>query len=126
MFPKKSKGPSVIRLISGDVFSVADLPPVTLKRWTASRKRAVVRAVIYNIITAQEAIDAYALSQEEFNAWLARCADHGEDALKETKIKIIDNLRLIMLLIAHGNPRLTFLRIINGGINNRRQLCVFY
>jgi len=83
MFPKKSKGASVIRLISGDVFSVADLPPVTLKRWTASRKRAV----IYNIITAQEAIDAYALSQEEFNTWLARCADHGEDALKETKIK---------------------------------------
>lgn len=122
MFPKKSKGPSVIRLISGDVFSVADLPPVTLKRWTASRKRAV----IYNIITAQEAIDAYALSQEEFNTWLARCADHGEDALKETKIKNIYNLRLIMLLIAHGNPRLTFLRIINGGINNRRQLCVFY
>lgn len=75
MFPKKSKGPSVIRLISGDVFSVADLPPVMLKRWTASRKRAVVRAVIYNIITAQEAIDAYALSQEEFNTWLARCAD---------------------------------------------------
>ncbi len=87
MFPKKSNGPSVIRLTSGEVLSIADLPPVTSKRWTASRKRVVVRAVIYNLITADKAIEAYAFTVEEFKSWLSRFADHGADALKETKIK---------------------------------------
>lgn len=87
MFSKRSNGPSVVRLTNGDVISVADLPPATLQRWTASRKRVVVRAVIFGLVSMQEACDRYHLSTEEFNAWLARYADYGPEALKETRLK---------------------------------------
>ena len=45
MYLKKVDGPRTITLPDGRVMSRADLPPAETKRWVASRKAAVVRAV---------------------------------------------------------------------------------
>lgn len=66
---------------------MADLPPVATERWVASRKAAVVRGVLYGLITQSEALMRYDLSEEEFQSWIAAIADHGEEALKATALK---------------------------------------
>jgi hypothetical protein len=84
MYIKKTKGPRSVRLPDGTLMSLADLPPVDTRRWVASRKAAVVRAVAHGLIDTQEALKAYHLSEEEFLSWVRAIADHGEDALKTT------------------------------------------
>ena len=66
---------------------MADLPPVATERWVASRKAALVRGVLYGLITQSEALMRYDLSEEEFQSWIAAIADHGEEALKATALK---------------------------------------
>jgi hypothetical protein len=87
MFLKKVDGPRAVTLPDGTVMTQADLPPATTRRWVASRKAAVVRGVLYGLVSQGEALRRYDLSEEEFNAWLAAVADHGEDALKATALK---------------------------------------
>ena len=67
--------------------SLADLPPVDTKRWVASRKAAVVRAVAHGLIEIEDALEAYGLSEDEFMTWVRAVAEHGEDALKTTAIQ---------------------------------------
>ncbi len=87
MFLKKVEGPRAVTLADGSVMTRADLPPVTTRRWVASRKAAVVRGVLYGLITQSEALKRYNLSEEEFSSWVSAVADHGEEALKATAIK---------------------------------------
>ncbi|MBE1282330.1 MAG: DUF1153 domain-containing protein [Rhodobacteraceae bacterium] len=87
MFLKKVDGPRAVTLPDGSVMTRADLPPATTQRWVASRKAAVVRGVLYGLITQSEAIRKYDLSDEEFRLWVAAVAEHGEEALKATAIK---------------------------------------
>ncbi|MAY88499.1 DUF1153 domain-containing protein [Arenibacterium halophilum] len=87
MFLKKVEGPRTITLPDGTTMSRADLPPANTRRWVASRKAAVVRGVIYGLITRGDALNTYALSDEEFDGWVAAVADHGEEALKVTATK---------------------------------------
>ena len=65
----------------------ADLPSKKTKRWVASRKAAVVRAVAVGLITRDEALERYALSDEEFSEWEAAVEQHGEAALKATALQ---------------------------------------
>ncbi|EEW59805.1 (AF072135) II.1 protein [Tritonibacter mobilis] len=39
------------------------------------------------MIPQTEALRLYNLSEEEFRSWVAAVADHGEDALKTTRLK---------------------------------------
>ncbi|MHA6262035.1 CtrA inhibitor SciP [Arenibacterium sp. CAU 1754] len=87
MFLKKVDGPRAVTLPDGSVMTRADLPPATTGRWVASRKAAVVRGVLYGLITQSEAQRRYGLSEEEFQSWLSAVAEHGEDALKATALK---------------------------------------
>ncbi|UWQ89442.1 DUF1153 domain-containing protein [Aliisedimentitalea scapharcae] len=87
MFLKKVDGPRAVTLPDGSVMTRADLPPVSTRRWVASRKAAVVRGVLYGLIGQNEAIRTYGLSDEEFRSWVCAVADHGEDALKTTALK---------------------------------------
>jgi hypothetical protein len=87
MFLKKVDGPRAVTLADGTVMTRADLPPASTRRWVASRKAAVVRGVLYGLITQSEALRKYGLSDEEFTSWVAAVADHGEDALKATTLK---------------------------------------
>ncbi len=87
MFLKKVDGPRAVTLPDGTIMSRADLPANSTRRWVASRKAAVVRGVLYGLISQSEALRKYGLSEEEFKSWVAAVADHGEDALKATALK---------------------------------------
>ncbi len=88
MYLKKVDGPRAVTLPSGKVMSRADLPTETTRRWVASRKAAVVRGVSYGLISKDEALERYSLSEEEFSQWVQAVALHGEDALKTTCIQL--------------------------------------
>jgi hypothetical protein len=62
----------------------ADLPAPDTRRWVASRKAAVVRAVRHGLIDRAEAIATYALSEEELDEWMAAVDRGGERALRAT------------------------------------------
>ncbi|WP_027258793.1 DUF1153 domain-containing protein [Leisingera aquimarina] len=87
MFLKKVDGPRAVTLPDGTIMTQADLPPKTTRRWVASRKAAVVRGVLYGLLPQKEAMQRYGLSEEEFRSWVAAVADHGEEALKTTRLK---------------------------------------
>ncbi|WP_238364458.1 DUF1153 domain-containing protein [Mesobacterium pallidum] len=87
MFLKKVDGPRAVTLPDGSVMSRADLPPPDTTRWVASRKSAVVRGVVYGLLTRDEALERYDLSEEEFRSWVEAVTEHGEDALKATALQ---------------------------------------
>ena len=87
MYLKKVDGPRAITLPDGTVLTQADMPPATTRRWVASRKAAVVRGVLYGLITQEAALDRYGLSEEEFHEWARAVSTHGEEALKATALQ---------------------------------------
>ena len=87
MFLKKVDGPRQVTLPDGVILSRADLPPAETRRWVASRKAIVVKAVLHGLITQSEALERYALSAEEFDLWRRAIESHGEKALKVTTIQ---------------------------------------
>lgn len=87
MYLKKVEGPRAVTMPNGEILSRADLPPPATRRWVVSRKIAVVRGVLYGLISQEEALDTYGLSEEEFSSWIKAVADHGEDALKATAVQ---------------------------------------
>ena len=52
-----------------------------------ARKAAVVRAITHDLISREEALKRYSLSEEELDAWHAAVEQHGESALKATTIQ---------------------------------------
>ena len=87
MYLKKIDGPRSVTLPDGQVMTRADLPPADTRRWVASRKAAVVRAVAAGLITRTSAIETYELSEEEFDCWVRAIAKHGESALRATAVQ---------------------------------------
>ena len=87
MYLKKVDGPRAVRLPDGSHMTRADLPAANTRRWVASRKAAVVRAVTYGLITLPEALSTYSLSEEEFAEWQHAVETHGEAALKTTAVQ---------------------------------------
>ncbi|OWU80352.1 hypothetical protein ATO5_02965 [Loktanella sp. 22II-4b] len=65
----------------------AGLPPRSVRRWVASRKAAVVHAVLGGKLTAEQACRSYDLSGEELQGWIAAVRNHGEGALKATSLR---------------------------------------
>ena len=76
-----------VTLPDGSIMTRADLPPQETRRWVASRKAAVVRAVRHGLLTQEQAMEYYALSSEELEEWLRAVSSHGEEALKATLIQ---------------------------------------
>jgi hypothetical protein len=87
MYLKKVDGPRQVTLPDGSILSRADLPPADTRRWVASRKAVVVRAVLHGLISQLEAQERYALSEEEFGLWRKAVELHGEKALRVTTIQ---------------------------------------
>lgn len=86
MFVKKSEAPRTVTLPDGSILTIADLPKPTT-RWVASRKATVVNAVIHGLITRDEALRRYEISSEEFDAWVEAIRQHGNAALKVTRLQ---------------------------------------
>jgi hypothetical protein len=87
MFLKRVDGPRQVTLPDGSILSRADLPPADTRRWVASRKAVVVKAVIFGLIPESEALERYALSEEEFALWRTAVERHGNDGLKVTTLQ---------------------------------------
>ena len=87
MYLRKSTKPRVVRLQSGEILSITDLPEVGLSRWTAARKSAVIRGVMFGLISSREAIERYDLTEDEFHEGLRCYVDHGRNGLKVTHKK---------------------------------------
>ena len=81
MYIKRSEGPSAVTLPDGTIMTRADLPDPNTSRWVASRKLAVVRAVATGLITREDALRRYALSDEEFEHWCNAATRFGKGAL---------------------------------------------
>ena len=87
MFLKKIDGPRSVTLPDGTVMTRADLPPARTRRWVASRKAAVVTAVVHGLLTRGAALETYGLSEDEFTEWETAVRLHGQDALKTTALQ---------------------------------------
>lgn len=87
MYLKRVDGPRQVTLPDGTIISRADLPDPKTRRWVASRKAIVVKAVLYGLITEESARERYSLSEEEFAAWREAVEMHGEGALKITQLQ---------------------------------------
>lgn len=87
MYLRKVEGPRSVTLLDGTIMIRADLPSKKTRRWVASRKAAVVRAVTAGLILRKEALERYALSDEEFSEWETAVDLYGEAALKATTLQ---------------------------------------
>ena len=87
MYLRKIQGPRAVTLPDGSVMTRADLPPDDTRRWVASRKAAVVRALAFGLISRSEAIERYKLSDEEIDSWISAVERHGERALRTTRLQ---------------------------------------
>ena len=87
MYLKKIDGPRAVTLPDGTIMTRADLPDPRTRRWVASRKAAVVRAVSHGLITRDHAIATYGLTEEEYDSWQSAVANFGEAALKATSLQ---------------------------------------
>jgi len=87
MYIRRIKGPHSVTLPDGTTMTRADLPDRNTRRWVASRKAAVVAAVDHGLITAEEAMAVWALSEEELDAWRSAAHRHGVAALRATALQ---------------------------------------
>ena len=88
MCSKDKNGPCVVKLPDNTILSRADLPPEDTARWVVLRKLTVVRAVVYGLISLDEALQTYAISEEEFFTWVDLAGQHGEKGLRATYSQI--------------------------------------
>lgn len=65
----------------------ADLPPADTRRWVASRKAAVVRAVEAGLVSREGALETWGLSDEELASWEGAVRVHGVAALRATALR---------------------------------------
>jgi len=63
------------------------LPPPETKRWTSSRKAAILAAVRIGVITREEACQRYLLSQEELASWQVSFERSGIRGLLVTRLQ---------------------------------------
>jgi hypothetical protein len=87
MYLRKIDGPRSVTLPDGTVMTRADLPPADTRRWVASRKAAVIKAVGAGLVTRAEALEMYSLSDDELSEWETAVTEHGEAALKATSLQ---------------------------------------
>jgi transposase-like protein len=64
---------------------VIELPAENTRRWTASRKAAVVSAVNVGEVTREEICRRYQISLEEFLSWQRDYESHGQPGLRSTR-----------------------------------------
>jgi hypothetical protein len=87
MYIRRPKQPYSVTLPDGRQLTRDDLPAPTTRRWVASRKAAVVIGVQSGLLTLEEALEMYALTEEEYASWVYGVSAHGISGLKTTQIQ---------------------------------------
>lgn len=93
MYLRKTEGPRVVTLPDGSVLSRDDLPCADTRRWVASRKAVVAKAVLHGLIKRSDALERYDLSEEELSDWIRAVERHGLTGLKVTRIDTLRGMR---------------------------------
>lgn len=70
----------------GEKLTTSDLPTATTRRWVPRRKARVVAAVEGGLISQEEAVTRYSLTDEEYAGWKKLFAQHGLRGLCVTQI----------------------------------------
>jgi hypothetical protein len=63
------------------------LPPAETKRWSPSRKAAIVAAIRAGLISRKEASERYLLSEEELTSWERALDQNGVPGLRTTRLQ---------------------------------------
>ncbi|WP_088344928.1 MULTISPECIES: DUF1153 domain-containing protein [Rhodomicrobium] len=71
----------------GSPLTIADLPPVTTKRWVIRRKAEVVAAVRGGLLSLSDACNRYRLTVDEFLSWQRSIDRHGLPGLRATRVQ---------------------------------------
>lgn len=79
---KVTEYPVAIRLESGELFSLSDLPDPKKQRWLARDKAKVVRAYLFGLIDFEFVETKYAIFEDEFKEWLEKYGENGERGLR--------------------------------------------
>lgn len=93
MYLRKTDGPRVVTLPDGTILSRDDLPDPTTRRWVASRKAVVAKAVMHGLLKRHDALSRYDLSDEELTDWIRGVERHGLAGLKVTRIDRLRSVR---------------------------------
>lgn len=72
---------------TGAPLTLADLPPANTQRWVIRRKAEVVAAVRGGLITLEEALERYSLTNDEFLSWQRSIERHGMAGLRTTRLQ---------------------------------------
>ncbi|KND50372.1 MAG: hypothetical protein AB202_01810 [Parcubacteria bacterium C7867-007] len=80
------KGP-VARDLHGLPITVDDLPSPDTRRWVPNRKAIVVNAVRGGLISLEEVLIRYNMTEREFRIWEQGLEDAGAEGLKTTKFQ---------------------------------------
>ncbi|MEO1491883.1 MAG: DUF1153 domain-containing protein [Pseudomonadota bacterium] len=70
----------------GEKMTLADLPSPSTRRWVPRRKARVVAAVEGGLLTEDEALERYSISDEEYATWKAAMSRFGLKGLRVTQI----------------------------------------
>lgn len=71
----------------GRPLTIDDLPKPGVTRWVTRRKAEVVAAVTGGLLSEEEALNRYDLTEEEFAGWSRRYSSHGRKGLRATRIQ---------------------------------------
>ena len=71
----------------GRLLTLSDLPKPGITRWVTRRKAEVVAAVTGGLLTEEDALRRYDLSEEEFSGWRALYSKHGRKGLRATRLQ---------------------------------------
>lgn len=72
---------------NGRPLTLDDLPSPNIRRWVTRRKAEVVAAVTGGLISRDEAIARYGLSEEEYVGWERLYRAHGAKGLRATRLQ---------------------------------------
>ena len=88
MYLKKIEGLRTVKLKDGRLLCQTDLPPTNTQRWVASKKEVVVQAIAHGLISREDALSRYSLSEEELLGWETSFLMRGKEGLKVTRLQI--------------------------------------
>jgi hypothetical protein len=71
----------------GERLTLDKLPSPTTRRWVIRRKAEVIYAVKGQLLTREEAVRRYHISDDEFEAWRHSVERHGLGGLRSTRVQ---------------------------------------
>ncbi|TAL36051.1 DUF1153 domain-containing protein [Phenylobacterium sp.] len=82
-----SRGEAYVIGPTGAPLTKNDLPPPNTGRWVIRRKAEVVAAVRGGLISLEEALERYSLTNDEFLSWQRSIERHGMAGLRTTRLQ---------------------------------------